>query len=322
MASTPGDDPRPIGSFPTPPSAPTAPDAAAGDSLSPIGLPRPIGFVLGGGGSLGAAQVGMLQALAERRILPDVIAGTSVGSINGAVVALDPVGAANRLSHTWAKMTRDAVFPGGLFAQARTLQASRTHLFPNDGLGRLIDEFLGPDADFDELAIPFAAVALDVETAAARVITNGPLRPALQASSAIPGIYPVVRHDGHQFYDGGLVANVPLRQALALGARSLVVLDCNFPGQLPPPPDSLADTLMYSALVAMRSQAALETPEVAKTVPVVYLPGPPLRMISPLDFSHTAELIEGAYAASRPFLAGLTVDGPGLYGSLSGRPIG
>ena len=90
--------------------------------------------MLGGGGSLGAVQVGMLQALGERDIPPDIVAGTSVGSLNGSVLAMDPKSAANRLSHLWAKMTRDRVFPGGLLSQARTLQHTRTHLFPSTGL--------------------------------------------------------------------------------------------------------------------------------------------------------------------------------------------
>ena len=67
-------------------------------------LPRPVGYVLGGGGSLGAVQVGMLQALSEHAVAPDIVAGTSVGSLNGAVVALDPASAANRLSHLWARL--------------------------------------------------------------------------------------------------------------------------------------------------------------------------------------------------------------------------
>jgi predicted acylesterase/phospholipase RssA len=77
-------------------------------------LPRPLGLVLGGGGSLGAVQVGMLEALSELRVTPDLVIGTSVGSLNGAVIALNPQGAANRLSHAWARITRDQIFPGGL----------------------------------------------------------------------------------------------------------------------------------------------------------------------------------------------------------------
>jgi NTE family protein len=97
-------------------------------------LSRPVGFVLGGGGSLGAVQVGMLRALAERDVIPDLVVGTSVGSLNGAVVALDPKGAAVRLNYIWPKITRQIVFPGGPLAQLRTLQQGRTHLFPNTSL--------------------------------------------------------------------------------------------------------------------------------------------------------------------------------------------
>ena len=108
------------------------------------GLPRPIGYVLGGGGSLGAVQVGMLQALGEHDVSPDLVAGTSVGSLNGAVLALNPVSAANRLSHAWAKITRERVFPGGLLTQARILQHTKTHLFPATGLAAVIADFVGP----------------------------------------------------------------------------------------------------------------------------------------------------------------------------------
>jgi len=133
-------------------------------------LPRPVGYVLGGGWSLGAVQVGMLQALSEHDIAPDIVTGTSVGSLNGAVVALDPASAANRLSHLWARITRDQVFPGGLLAQVRTLQHSRTHLFPSTGLAAVIAGFLGTGTTFAELTLPFAALAMDVATARPHVL--------------------------------------------------------------------------------------------------------------------------------------------------------
>lgn len=286
--------------------------------MEPERLPRPVGFVLGGGGSLGAIQVGMLQAVAEQQITPDLVVGTSVGSINGAVVALDPLGAANRLSHMWTRMTRERVFPGGLLSQARVLQASKTHLFPNTGLADVIVDFLSTAKTFADLALPFGAVTMDIATASPHVLTDGTLAPALLASSAIPGIYPWVEHDGRRLYDGGVVANVPMRQAVALGARSLVVFDCSFPGQLPPPPETLAGALMYTAMVTMRAQAVLEAPIVSAQLPVLYLPGPQLRHVSPMDFTHTASLVEGAYEAARAFLDSVVVDGPGLYGAPSG----
>jgi NTE family protein len=283
--------------------------------MSLADLPRPVGYVLGGGGSLGAVQVGMLQALSEYDIAPDVVAGTSVGSLNGAIVALDPRSAANRLSHLWPRMTRERVFPGGLLSQVRTFQHAKTHLFPSTGLAAVVTDFMGADLTFADLTLPFAAVAMDIATARPQVLREGPLLPALLASSAIPGIFPPVQLGSLRLYDGGLVANVPMRQAVAMGARSLVVLDCNFPGRTPAPPETMAEVLFYTATVTMRAQAVFEAPLVAAEVPVVYLHGPEPHPVSPLDFRHTGTLIEDAYEAARSFLADLRVTGPGLYGS-------
>ncbi len=281
-------------------------------------LPRPIGYVLGGGGSLGASQVGMLQALGEHDLAPDLVVGTSVGSLNGAVVALEPLSAPNQLAHAWARMTREAAFPGGPLAQARTLQRSRTHLFPNTGLAAVIAHFLGDTRSFDELALPFGAVTMDIATTRPHVVRSGALVPALVASCAIPGIYPSVDIGPLRLYDGGVVANVPIRQALEMGARSLVVLDCNFPGHVPDAPHTLADVLLFTMTVTMRTQAALEAPLAAADAAVVYLPGPAWGPVSPLDFDHTDMLIEQAYEAARAFLGTLDVTGPGLYGTPEG----
>jgi NTE family protein len=108
---------------------------------------------------------------------------------------------------------------------------------------------------------------------------------------------------------------VPMGQAVAMGARSLVVLDCNFPGNVPEVSGSIAEVLFYTVMVTMRSQAVLEAPLVATDVPVVYLHGPEPQRISPLDFRQTALLIETAYEAARAFLDELKINGPGLYGS-------
>ena len=126
---------------------------------------------------------------------------------------------------------------------------------------------------------------------------------------SLPGV------DGSSY--GGVVANVPLRQARDMGARSLVVLDCAFAGRLPEAPGTLAEVLLYTGLVTMRAQAVLDAPLVAESVPVVYIPGPEPLPISTLDFDHTSELIEGSYEAARSFLEQIEITGPGLYGSPS-----
>lgn len=277
-------------------------------------LPRPVGFVLGGGGSLGAAQVGMLRALAEAEVVPDLVVGTSVGALNGVVVALDPVSAATRLSRIWPRITRRMVFPGGPLGSLRTLRQERNHLFPNSGLRVMMQTYLGHVRTFADLALPLHVVTTDVATATPWVIGSGDLLPALLASTAVPGLYPPVAVGDRLLYDGGVVAYVPVTQALTAGAQSLVVLDSTFPGQLPSPPTTLAEALVFTAMVTMHVQSVLETPLAAAHVPVVYLPGPPLQRVSPLEFVHTATLIEGGYLAARRFLADLHVTGPGVYG--------
>lgn len=285
-----------------------------------IGLPGPVGFVLGGGGSLGAGQVGMLQALSEHGITPDLVVGTSVGSVNGSLLALDPDKAPERLALIWSHMTRARVFPGGPLAQLRTLRANKKYLFPNTGLAGVLEEGLGGVNDFADLRLPFGAVAVDSLTGQPVVIRTGELVPAVLASSAIPGIYPPVHHEGRVLYDGGVLANVPIRQALGMGAKSLVVLDCAFPGHLPTVPETLAETLLFWATLGMRNQAVLEAELASADVPILYLPGPPVQAVTPLDFSHTAELIASSYEASSAFLDALAIDGPGLYGHPGGPP--
>jgi len=280
-----------------------------------LDLPRPVGFVLGGGGSLGAMQAGMLRATREAGLRPDLVVGTSVGSLNGALLADDPDGAVERLAELWPTVRREDVFPGRRWQQFATLRSARTFVFDNSALADFATTHLRAST-FDQLQLPFGAVATDAETAEPVVLTTGLVVPAILASTAIPGVYPPVWRNGRTLYDGGVVANVPMRQALALGARLLVVFDCSFPGQSWVPPDTMADVLAWVLSVSARSQAALQLPSVVKEVPVVYLPGPARRRISPLDFSHTKELMDEAYEACRPFLERVDVDGNGLYGTL------
>lgn len=280
--------------------------------MTTVVLPNPIGFVLGGGGSRGAAQVGMLQALAGAGIVPDLVTGTSVGSLNGAFLAAEPTGAAARLSHLWADIDKEDIFPGSALRSVRTLRTDKVNLYQNHGLASFIGEHL-PVGAIDELSVPFAAMATDVDTGAAVALDHGDLRSALLASTAIPGVFPPIERDGRLLYAGGIVDNVPVRQALAMGARSLVVLDCAFPGHAIPRPTRLREVIAWASSVGMRSQLAADLPHIAASVPVLYLPGPPPSDVSPLEFESTTMLMSGAYEASQAFLDGVVIDGPGLH---------
>ena len=275
-----------------------------------LDLPGPIAFVMGGGASLGAAQVGMLQALSEFGVKPDLIVGTSVGALNGAFLASDLAGGANRLSHIWPTITKEQIFPGSPWKSLRTLRLDKPHLYTNDGLAKFIDAHLPMD-DLEDLKIPFAAMATDVDTGAAVALDSGPAKSALLASAAMPGFLPGIERDDRLLYDGGLVAKLPIGQALKMGARTLVLLDCTFPGQPAPRPTNLWQVMEWSISLTQNSQAGAALSFVPADVPVIYLPGPPRADFSHLELDHTSELISGAYEPSRRYLK-MAVDDPDL----------
>jgi NTE family protein len=183
-----------------------------------------IAFVLGGGGHLGAHEVGMLRALLERGIVPDVVIGTSIGAINGAAVAADPTPeAAERLAAMWTDFERSDVFAGSVLGRLGTLARTRTHLHDNAGLRRLLTDAV-PVARIEDLPVAFECVAASIETAAEHWFTSGPLVDAVLASSAVPGLLPPVAIDGEHFLDGGIVNSIPVGRAVARGARTIYVL--------------------------------------------------------------------------------------------------
>jgi NTE family protein len=164
-------------------------------------------FVLGGGGLLGAHEVGMLRALADAGIRPDLVVGTSIGAMNGVIVAADPAGGAERLSRMWQGDELRLAFSEKLWGRAVRLVRSGTHLHSMEPLGRLLSSVL-PGPSFSDLALPFSCVAASIEGASARWFSSGPVVPAVMASCAVPGLLPPVEIDGTHYFDGGLVVYV------------------------------------------------------------------------------------------------------------------
>ncbi len=179
--------------------------------------------MLGGGGLLGAHEVGMLAALADAGIRPDLVVGTSIGAINGVFVAASPEAAASRLESVWRSDEVRTVFRSSLFGRLGTLARSGTHVHSNVPLRRLLERYL-PVRRFDELPVPFQCVAACVERAGSTWFTDGPLIPAVLASAAVPGLLPPVRVNGEHHFDGGLVHSIPVGRAVQLGARRIFVL--------------------------------------------------------------------------------------------------
>ncbi|MFG3283197.1 patatin-like phospholipase family protein [Streptomyces sp. NPDC048111] len=183
-----------------------------------------VAFVLGGGGALGGHQVGMVRALLERGITPDLVVGTSIGSIQGAMVARNPtLSVCEEMVRFWDDFVNRRVMgitPSSLL-KALTL---RPEMKSNTAVrGLLADHFPRPGR-IEELQVPYQCVAASIERATVRYFDSGPLVPALLASSAVPGLWPPVRIGAEHYVDGGVTESVPLARAVASGARTIYVL--------------------------------------------------------------------------------------------------
>ena len=150
-------------------------------------------FVLGGGGMLGSAEVGMLRALLERAVLPDLIVGSSVGALNGLIIAADPsLATVTRMVTMWTGLSDRGVFGGSLLGQLNTLARHGTYLHSNDGLRQLLAEAIGTGTEFSDLQVRFECVAACIERASARWFASGDVTDAVLASCAVPGLLPAV----------------------------------------------------------------------------------------------------------------------------------
>lgn len=274
-------------------------------------LPRPIAFVFSGGASLGAMQVGMLRALRTVGIHPDLIVGTSVGALNGAVIADQGLDAGlEQLTDLWIRTRSTDLFPGGPLAQLGCLLQTGRSLFRQDGLIKLMQKTLRAGS-FAALQLPLGVIATELRSRRGTLFTQGPLQSALLASSAIPGLLPSVTINHRAYIDGCFSANVPLAAACQMGAASIVVLDTGNRRQSAQAPSHLTDKMLAKVAAQLRQQVMVETPRIAQQLPLVYLPAPTLPPHRLLDFDGGAALIERTAAYTARFLATATPPAPG-----------
>jgi NTE family protein len=267
-------------------------------------------FVLGGGGLLGAHEVGMLRALAEAGVRPDLVVGTSVGAINGVLVAADPAGAAARLSRMWLGEELRLAFSEKLWGRAVRLARSGTHLHSLEPLRRLLAGAL-PGDTFADLELPFQCVAAGIEAATARWFSSGPVVPAVLASCAVPGLLPPVEIDGAHYFDGGLVDSIPVGRALALGATTIYVLQVGRIESALAVPAKPWEVGLVAFEIARRHRFHEEMSALPDQVRVHVLPTggdrlpPGLSQFRYRDRAKVALSIERAYTASASYLSAL-----------------
>lgn len=271
-----------------------------------------VAFVLGGGGGpLGAHEVGMLRALIERSIVPDLVLGTSVGAINGVAIAADPTpDGVERLVAAWSDIDRSRIFDGSVVRRLATLARTRTHLHGNESLRMLLSELL-PVSRIEELAVPFQCVAASIEGACERWFADGPIVDAVLASAAVPGLLPPVQIGGEHFLDGGIVNSIPLSRAIALGAEQIFVLHVGRLDRPLEPPRSPWEVALVAFEIARRHRFVGEIAALPHDVDVhVLLTGQrdPARYTDRSQFRYRStpqvrERIARAHEASARYLA-------------------
>ena len=280
-------------------------------------LPSPVAFVFSGGAALGAIQVGMLKALQTHGIYPDLITGTSVGALNGAVIADHGLKEGiSILEQLWYELKDGDAFPGGRLTHLRHLISQRTSIYSNHGLHNIIKRTLR-STRFEQLQLPFGALAANVMNNHGAMFHQGDLHKALLASSAIPGVYPPVKIGDQHYVDGAMVANLPLRFALKMGAKSIVALDAGEMCHRRELPTSILDMYLTMMGATLRQRVRIEAPQCAKQVPLLYLPTPCSLNRNMTDFSQGAAMMAAGESISDAFLQESPIP---TVGSMCGAP--
>ena len=262
-------------------------------------------FVLSGGASLGAMQAGMLRALYELRIAPDLLVATSAGAINAGYVASRPqtVATARELARIWRSLQRDDIFPVSPWVLAGGLLGKRDHLVPAEALRRLVRRHLQFE-DVADAPIPLHVVAFDVDAGAEVLLSDGPALDVIAASAAVPGVFPPVRVHDRLLIDGGVANNTPISHAVALGAERIYVLPTVDPLTVPATTSRGALGAAIGGIgLVMRSRLEADIALFSGEVELIVLPAPNALQIMPTDFSHADRLLRDGLHAARQRLA-------------------
>jgi NTE family protein len=247
----------------------------------------------------------MLRALVEAGIGPDIVLGTSVGALNGAVVAADPSWpSVERLTELWTSAAA-GVWSTSTVSRVRTIARTRTAWHSNEPLRQMLTEHLG-DPRIEDLAVPFQCCAASVERAAEHWFTSGPLIPAVLASCAVPGLFPAVEVGGEHYLDGGLVDSIPVGRAVELGAKCIYVLQVGRIERQLAAPRMPWEVALVAFEIARRHRFRRDMSNVPEDVEVHVLPsGEEPARITNLRYKDTSAVsrrIESAYRASLEYL--------------------
>jgi NTE family protein len=264
-----------------------------------------VAFVLSGGASLGAVQVGMLRALYERRIAPELVVATSAGALNAAFIASRPqtVETADALGEIWHGLRRGQVFPVNLVTGLLGFLGARDHLVPDHAMGKLIACHIEHDR-LEQMPLELHVIAVDVITGEEVRLSRGPAVEAVMASAAIPAVLPPVTWEGRELMDGGVANNTPISHAIELGASEIYVLPTGNACALAEPPSGALAMALHALSLLMQRRLIDDIETHRDRTKLVVLPPPCPLSVQPTDFGHATLLIDRAYADACKFLDG------------------
>ena len=226
-------------------------------------------LVLSGGGPRGAAQVGMLQVMAEGGFVPDRIYGASVGAVNGAAFAGNPtVEGVEHLTRIWRELRGEDVFPQRLGHGPWRFLQQRESMHPNTGLRQIIEDGIEFER-LEDATVPFEVVTTSIIDGRERWLMSGPAVEAVLASAAIPAIFPPVEIDGDRLVDGGVVDNVPISRAIDAGASRIVVLLCGPPDYSPLPTKRPVEAMFNALMISVHARFVREMSRLPDSVEVI-----------------------------------------------------
>lgn len=270
---------------------------------STLGRPSPTAFVLAGGGSLGAVEVGMLAALLSWGEMPGFVVGTSAGAINAAYFAGDPSSSGvERLGQVWCSTRRRDVLPVDLRAVVMGLFGRRGYLVDPKGLRRLLERHLNYRS-LEEAALPVHIVASDIVSSREVVLSAGCPVNAVLASTAIPGVFPPVRIGPHTLVDGGVANNTPVSVAVALGAKRIIVLPTGFACARTSAPRGAIARAMHAVSLLVAGQLTRDAEHWRNShIELRIVPSLCPLTTSPYDYSAAGQLIARAYENTEAWL--------------------
>ena len=258
-------------------------------------------FVFSGGASLGAIEMGALKAIVEQDIRADLVLGTSVGSLNGAMYAYNPtLEGVEAIEKIWLNIKVWDVFTPSPFTPLVNFTTAGQYMISPKNLRKLVTENL-PFTRIEETKLPLYIISTNIKNGEEIVFNKGLALEALMSSVAIPGVFPPQHMCDCVLVDGGVVNNAPISTAVRLGAERVVVFPIGVPSSNQEP-KNVMEIIIHSFIYLLNRQLASDVHLYKNSVEIVIIPPPDSIDVGPHDFSQSKMLIDQSYKKAKEWL--------------------